>query len=69
MAQIVINVPALDQLQRDRGWTSTQLAAAIGVSVSEVWRVKNGGGQPGNRFIAGLIKLSGKQMPFCDLVI
>ena len=68
MATLTLNLVALEQLQKQKGWSDTELAAALGVSVTQVWRVKNGG-QPGNRFIAGLIKLSGKQMPFCDLVI
>jgi predicted transcriptional regulator len=68
LAQLVIDNQQLDGLQAAKGWSITELAAAIGVSVTEVYRVRQGC-RPGNKFLAGLLRASGATFPYCDLVI
>lgn len=60
-----LNVEALEQEQKDRGIESdTQLAATIGVSVTQLWRAKlpvddPRHNSPGPAFIAGVISAFG----------
>jgi transcriptional regulator with XRE-family HTH domain len=68
LAQLVIDNQQLDRLQTDKKWSNTELAAAIGVSVTEVYRVRQGR-RPGNKFLAGLARASGLTIPYCDLVV
>lgn len=63
--QIFLNVTALDKAQKERGIASdTELAAAIGVSVTQLWRTKLSAddprhNSPGPAFIAGVISAFG----------
>jgi hypothetical protein len=63
-----LNVEELEKLQLQKGFNNdTQLAAAIGVSVTQIWRAKlpvedPRHNSPGPVFIAGVIKAFG--VPF-----
>lgn len=56
-----LRVDVLNRLQRERGWTETELARRIGISRSRLWRAKlpvkhKEYCSPGKKFISGLLK-------------
>lgn len=58
--EVRLNVKALEKEQRDRGLSDTELAALIGVSLTQVWRAKLPAedprrNSPGSSFIAGVL--------------
>lgn len=61
-----LNVKELEKAQKRHGFMSdTELAAAIGVSVTQIWRAKlpvedHRHNSPGSSFIAGVLKAFGE---------
>lgn len=56
MAVIKLNKQALEKRQKDAGLNDTELAKAMGVNRSQIWRVKENKNDPGEEFIAGALK-------------
>lgn len=56
MAVIKLNRPVFEKKQKDAGLNDTELARAMGVNRSQVWRVKENKNDPGEEFIAGVLK-------------
>ncbi|MED5040681.1 helix-turn-helix transcriptional regulator [Geobacillus stearothermophilus] len=59
--RLSLNIEKLEQLQKQRNWSDTELAKRIGVSRSRLWRAKLPKDHPyycypGETFIAGVLK-------------
>ncbi|MBO7744164.1 MULTISPECIES: helix-turn-helix domain-containing protein [Paenibacillus] len=52
-----LNIETIRQIMEQKGWDEKKLAAEIGVSRTQVYRVFRGQRAPGNEFIAGLISV------------
>lgn len=67
VARLVLNLDQLDQYRQEHHIeTDDALAERIGVHPTQVSRVVRGGAQPGQKFIAGLLLIFGKEA-FGDL--
>lgn len=51
--ELILNVPELTKLKKKYSLNTTQLAEALSVSRSQLWRIMNKQCNPGEQFIAG----------------
>ncbi len=61
MATIRLNIKALERLQRKNGWSDEDLCKKIGISRTQLWRLRLPPGDPrynapGETFIANVLK-------------
>jgi transcriptional regulator with XRE-family HTH domain len=54
--RLTLNVPKVKEYLRFKGWDEKQLAEEMGVAYVTVYRVIRGKREPGNEFIAKLLK-------------
>ncbi|SIS89034.1 hypothetical protein [Alicyclobacillus vulcanalis] len=62
MSRIKVKVDKLEEIQRQRGWTDTELASRLNITRTQLWRVKQPDGDPnhvdpGQKFISNVLRL------------
>ena len=68
VANVIPNIKKIDELQSKYNLSDAELAAKIGLSRVQMWRIKKGKNPPGETFIAGILTTF-KESSFNELFI
>lgn len=67
MARLQLDVEQLDKFRRSKGWSRAELARQMEIEGNTLFKLMRGERNVGEKVIAGLLKISGQTVPFCEI--